>query len=170
VLFADGSEGSLHICSFDPEHRCITLQKTLPHGMIDGVISPNGKLFAVIVSNDQIYDYKQDISVYDLKSLQLLHVFPQMTDDFYCLVAFSPDSQYMAICKTDGWVDLFSLASFDRIAQFVAHPGLFSDANDPIGGLAWSTTGYIATGGANVFEQDMKQADYTVKIWKVEEE
>jgi WD40 repeat protein len=80
-------------------------------------------------------------------------MFPQTTDEFYCLLAFSPDSQYLASCKTDGWVDIFSLKAFDRIAHFTAHPGLSSQATDPIGGLAWSQTGYIATGGASILRR-----------------
>lgn len=170
VLFADSSEGSLHICAFEPEHRRITLQKTLPEGMIDGVISPNGKMLAIIVPNGQIYSHKEEVYVYDLDSLQLHHVFPQTTDKRYCLLAFSPDSRFLMSCKSDGWVDIFSLSSLECVAQFAAHPGLSSHATDPIGGLDWSSTGYIATGGASVFEKDMKRTDYTIKIWRVEEE
>lgn len=169
VLWADSPEGSLHICSFDPEQKGITLQKTLPHGMIDGTISPNGKMLATIVPNDQIWDHKEEVYVYSLESLRLLHVFPQTAKEPYNLLAFSPDSQYLASCKTDGWVDIFSLNAFDCIAQFAAHPGLSSHATEPIGGLAWSKTSYIATGGASVFEKDMEKTDYTVRIWKVEE-
>ncbi|HEU5377429.1 MAG TPA: hypothetical protein VFV38_18560 [Ktedonobacteraceae bacterium] len=168
VLFADSPEGSLHICSFAPERRSIVLKKTLPHGMIEGVISLDGKMLAIIVPNERVYAYKQDIFVYDLESLQLLHVFPQMTEKLYCLLAFSPDSHYLMSCKDDGWVDIFSLDSRDCLAQFAAHPELSSHATDPVGGLDWSKTGYIATGGASVFEQDMKKTDYTVKLWKVE--
>lgn len=169
VLFASSTEGDLQICAFEPEHRRIILQKTLP-GMIDGIISPDGKKLAIILPNGQIYGYKEEIYLYDLEALQLLHVFPQTTDERYCLLAFSPDSRHLASCKTDGWVDIFSLDSLDCVAQFAAHPGLFSDANDPIGGLDWSKTGYIATGGANVFEHDMKKTDYSIKLWKVEYE
>jgi WD40 repeat protein len=170
VLFTDSPEGSLHICSFDPEHRRIVLQKTLPEGMIDGIISPNGKMLAIIVPNGQVFGYKEDIYIYDLKSLQLLHVFPQTTNERYNLLSFSPDCQYLISSKTNGWIDIFSLNTFDSVAQFAAHPGLSSHATDPIGGLDWSKTGYIATGGASVFENDMEKTDYTIKIWKVEEQ
>lgn len=61
------------------------------------------------------------------------------------------------------------LASFNCIISFAAHPGLSSHATDPVGGLDWSNTGYIATGGASVFEDDMNVTDYTIKIWKVEQ-
>lgn len=170
VLFADSLEGSLHVCSFDPEHRRIMRQKTFPTGMIDGVISPDGKMFAIIVPNEQMNIYKQDIYIYDLRLLQLMHIFLPTTGAFYCRLAFSPDSQYLASCKSDGLVDIFSLGSFECVASFAAHPGLSSHATDPIGGLAWSRTGYIATGGASEFKNDMKKTDYTIKLWKVEEE
>lgn len=136
VLFADSPEGSLHICSFEPEYKRLTLQKTLP-GMIEGEISPDGKLLAIILSNNQPFDYKEDIYLYDLVSLRLIHVFQQATRmERYNLLAFSPDSRYLASSKTDGWVDIFSLDSFECVAQFAAHPGLSSHATDPIGGLA----------------------------------
>jgi WD40 repeat protein len=171
VLRASSSEGYLHVCSFEPEHRRIIRQKTLHlDGMIDGAISPDGRMLALIVPNGQIFAYKEEVSIYDLESPRLLQVFPQTTEESSCLLAFSPDSHYLMSCKTDGWVDLFSLETFECLAQFAAHPGLFSHANDPVGGLAWSKTGYLATGGANVFEDDMDKTDYTIKIWKVEEE
>jgi WD40 repeat protein len=169
VLFADSPDGSLHICSFAPEHRRILLQKTLP-GMIDGIISPDGRMLAIILPNDQIFAYKEDIYVYDLYSQQLLHIFPQTTKRGYCLLTFSPDSHSLMGCKTDGEVDVFSLKTFELVARFAAHPGLSSHANNPIGGLDWSSTGYIATGGASEFEHDMSKTDYTIKIWKVVEE
>lgn len=168
VLFADGVEGSLHICSFDPEHGHIRLQKTL-RGMIDGAISPDGKMLAIILSNDQVFNYKEDIYLYNLESLDLLHVFPQTTHERPCLLAFSPDSQWLASAKSEGSVDLFSVETWACETQFAAHPGLSSHATDPVGGLDWSTTGYIATGGASVLERDMDKTDYTIKIWRVDE-
>ena len=71
--------------------------------------------------------------------------------------------------KIDGMVDIWSISPFECIVSFAAHPDLSSYTSDPIGGLDWSTTGYIATGGASVFEKDMNKTDYTIKIWKVEE-
>lgn len=169
VFGASSDEGYMHIGSFEPEHRRIIRQKTFPiGGMINGAISPNGKLLAMIVPNEQIFAYKQDIYIYDLEALQLLHVFPQTTDEYYYLLAFAPNSRWLISCKSDGWVDLFSLDSFDCITQFAPHPGLSSHANDPIGGLDWSKTGYIATGGASFFEKDRKKTDYAIKIWRVE--
>jgi WD40 repeat protein len=173
VFGASSSEGYMHLCSFDSEHRCIIRLKTFPiDSMLNGAIAPNGKMLAMIVPNGQILSsaYKQDIYVYDLESFQLLHIFPQTTNKRYCLLTFSPDNYYLASCKSDGLVDIFSLNTFERVTSFAAHPGLSSHATDPIGGLDWSTTGYIATGGASEFEKDMKKTDYTIKLWKVEEE
>lgn len=170
VFLASSEEGDLHICHFDPMDKGLMRQKTFPHGCIDLAISLNGKMLAIIVPNGQIYDYREEVYIYDLESLRLLHVFPQTTNKRYCLLTFSPDSRFLMSCKSDGMVDIFSLDSFDCVAQFAAHPGLSSHATDPIGGLDWSATGYIATGGASVFEKDMDKTDYTIKIWKVEEE
>src|SRR5579883_712150 len=171
VFGASSSQGYIHLCFFDPEHRRITQHTTFPvEGMLAGSISPDGKKLAMVIAHEQDAAYQQEVSVYDLASLQLLQVFPQVADDRYCLLAFSPDSQYLASCKDDGWVDLFSLVSFERVAQFAAHPGLSSHATDPIGGFDWSSTGYLATGGASVFAQDMKRVDSTIKLWKIREE
>jgi WD40 repeat protein len=171
VFGASSAEGYMHIGSFDPEHQRITSPRTFSvEGMLDGAISPDGKMFAMVASNGQIFAYKQEIYIYDLESLRLLHMFPQTTDESYCRLAFSPDSRYLISCKSDGWVDIFSLDIFDCVAQFAAHPGLSSHATEPIGGLDWSKTGYIATGGASVFEDDMEKTDYTIKIWKAEEQ
>ncbi|MGH2612300.1 MAG: WD40 repeat domain-containing protein, partial [Rhabdochlamydiaceae bacterium] len=93
--------------------------------MLNGAIAPNGKMLAMIVPNGQVLPsaYKQNIYVYDLDSLQLLHVLPQGSGKRYCLLAFSPDSRYLMSCKDDGFVDIFSLDSFDCVSQFAAHPG-----------------------------------------------
>jgi WD40 repeat protein len=131
-------------------------------------ISPNGKRLAMIVPNQQLYYSKDEVYIYDLESLQLLHVFPQTTDEGYCLLAFSPDSHYLASCKSDGFVEIFSLDPFETNTVFAAHPGLASHATEPIGGLDWSRTGFIATGEASVFEDDPLWEDYTIKLWKVE--
>jgi hypothetical protein len=39
-----------------------------------------------------------------------------------------------------------------------------------IGGLNWSTTGYIATGGTGIWRDDMVKEDLSIRIWKVEDE
>jgi WD40 repeat protein len=169
VFVVSSPDGYVHICSIDPIEKRIMRQKTFRHaGGLDLAISPNGKLLAAITSNHQIYNFKEEVYVYDLESLQLLHVFPQTTDKRYFLLAFSPDSRYLASCKRDGLVDIFSLTTFDRVVSFAAHPGLATYATEPIGGLDWSKTGYIATGGASVFEHDMDKTDYSIKIWKVD--
>lgn len=169
VFLASSAEGYLHICHLNLEEKSLVRQATFPHGSMNLAISPNGKLLAVVVSNHQVQFLKEAVSVYDVESLDLLHVFPQVTDEQYCLLAFSPDSRWLASCKTDGWIDIFSLETWTCETQFAAHPGLSTHASDPIGGLDWSKTGYIATGRASVFEQNMEKADYTIKIWRVEE-
>jgi len=169
ALLADSEDGYLHLCYFDPTDQSLLRQKTFPHGCMDLAVSPDGTKLAAIIPTGQLYSHKEEVYLYDLESLRRLHVFPQTTNKRYCLLAFSPDSRYLASCKSDGWVDIFSLGSFGRIAQFAAHPGLSSHASDPIGGLDWSTTGYLATGGASVFEHDMRKTDYSIKLWKVEE-
>src|SRR5579885_684504 len=88
VFGASRSQGYIHLGFFDPEHRRITHHTTFPvAGMIAGSISPDGPKLAMIVANEQISPYAQDIYVYDLASSQLLHVFPQVADDRYCLLA-----------------------------------------------------------------------------------
>jgi WD40 repeat protein len=170
VFGASSAEGYIHICLFEPAQRRVLRQTTFSiAGMIDGAISPDGTMLAMIVPNEQVFAYKQDIYIYDLDLLQLLHVFPQTTAERYCQLAFSSDSHYLVSCKSDGLADIFALKSLKQIASFAAHPGLSSHATDPIGGLDWSKTGYIATGGASEFEDNMNKADYTIKIWKVEE-
>jgi WD40 repeat protein len=168
IFLASSAEGDLHICHFDPVYKHLMRQKTFPHGSVDLALSPNGKMLATIVVEPGRGPV-QDIYVYDLESFQLLHIFPQIDEDCYCLLAFSPDRQCLTSCKDNGLVDIFSLDSFDRIASFATHPGLSSHATDPIGGLDWSKTGFIATGGASVFDDVfLDRPDYTIKIWKVE--
>lgn len=172
-LVFSSKSGNVQICYFDPLQQELMLQKTFRHGCINMAISPNGKILAMIVPNHKRYAaYKEEIYIYDLDSLgplQLLHVFPQTANGRYDLLAFSPNSQYLisSNSKLDGCVEILSLTSFDRTTSFAAHPGLWSG---PIGGLDWSKTGYIATGGASFFENDMDMEDYTIKIWKVEDE
>jgi WD40 repeat protein len=131
VFGCSSFEGYVHICHFDPENRRIVLQKTFSSST-DGflintnVISPDGKMLAMVVPKSQGFAYKQDIFLYDLEKLHLLHIFPQGADKLYNLLTFSPDSRYLASCKDDGWVDIFSLETFELITQFAAHPGLSS--------------------------------------------
>ncbi len=168
VFGASSLEGNLHVCHFDPLQKQLLLQRTIPHGCIDLAISPDGKMLAIIDINRGESGTIQEIYVYDLETFQLLHTFPQMSESYHCLLTFSPDSRYLASCKSDGLVDIFSLTTFDRVVSFAAHPGLATYATDPIGGLDWSKTGYIATGGASYFEHDRKKKDYSMKLWKVE--
>lgn len=168
VLFWEGA--SLHLCQFDPDHHRMTFQKSLPYGRIDSRFSPDGKWLAIIDTNNQVYGYRQDIYLFSTESCQLLHVFPQPEGpEMYCLLAFSPDSRHLMSCRSDGKIDIFSLETLACVAQFDPHPGLSSHATDPLGGLDWSSTGYLATGGASVFEKDMDKTDYSIKLWKIEE-
>lgn len=162
--------GYIYICYFDLTHKQLLRQETIPHGCIDLAISPNGKVLATIDVKIGRGPLVQEIYIYDLDSFQLLHIFSQRDEDRYCLLAFSPDGHCLASCKESGIVDLFSLKPFEQIVSFAAHPGLATEAMDPIGGLDWSKTGFIATGGASEFKSDRKKTDYTIKIWKVEEE
>lgn len=161
--------GCVYICHIDPIHKQLFLQETLPHGCIDLAISPDGKILATIDVRIKHGSMQQEIYLYDLVSFQLLHIFPQKEEDYYCLLDFSPDSQWLISCRESGVVDLFSLNPFACIESFEAHTNLVTNATDPIGGFDWAKTGYIATGGASEFEQDRNKKDYTIKIWKVED-
>ena len=161
VFGASSEEGYIQICHVDPFQKRLTLQKTLPiSGMIGQVISLNGKFLAIV--------QQDDVSIYDLESFQLLRIFPSTTEARYDLLAFSPDSNFLMSSKSDGLVDIWSLSTFEHVLSFAAHPELITYWTEPIGGLDWSRTGYIATGGAGSFDDDMLNTDYTIKIWKVE--
>jgi WD40 repeat protein len=161
VFGASSHEGYIQICQVDLVQKRLKRQKTLPLlGIMNQAISPDGKLLA-IVHQDEVY-------VYNLESFQLLQKFSQAVEQSYCLLAFSPDSQFLMSSKNDGIVDIWSTSNFECVASFAAHPGLINDWTDPIGGLDWSRTGDIATAGASVFENDMEKEDYTIKIWRVE--
>ena len=169
VFGVSNIEGYTHICHFDPVHKRIIRQKPFPiDGIIANAIAPNGKLLAIL-------DVKRgsssgtELFIYDLESLQLLEKRSQTIEGRYSLLTFSPDSQWLMCSKSDGIVDIWSMPLFECVTSFAAHPGLSSHASDPIGGLDWSTTGYIVTGGASVFEHDMRKTDYSIKLWKVEE-
>jgi hypothetical protein len=65
------------------------------------------------------------------------------------------------------------LATFERVAFFEAHTGPKPHErhwSEIIGGLDWSTTGYLATGGTRFLGEDMLKEDRSVIIWKIEEE
>ncbi len=161
VFGASSQEGYVQVCHVDPEQKRLTRQKTLPiDGMIGQVIAPNGKLLAIV--------QQDEISVYDLESFQLLQTFPPQTEARYDLLAFSPDSQFLASSNSEGMVDIWSLSTFEHAISFAAHPGLITYWTEPIGGLDWSRTGFLVTGGAGSFEKDEHLKDFTIKIWKVE--
>ena len=171
VLGISSAEGYIHICHFDPENKRIMRQKTLPiDDIITSAIAPNGKMLAIL-DNKKKHPYEIEVFIYDLELFQLLQKLPLTAENEgkYSLLIFSPDSQYLVVSKDDGMVDIWSISPFERIASFAAHPGLTNQWSDPIGGLDWSKTGYIATGGASVFEEDMLQTDYSIKIWRVED-
>lgn len=100
--------------------------------------------------------------------ISLVHQFEHQQHETWEL-AFSPDSRHLMSCRSNGEIDIFSLKTLACVTQFDPHPGLSSHATDPLGGLDWSSTGYLATGGASVFEKDMKKTDYSIKLWKIEE-
>jgi WD40 repeat protein len=163
VFGVSSDEGYVHICHVDPVHKRLTRQGTFPTVHFEALsISPQGNMLA--------FAHRDSLSVYHLDSLHLLQVFPRTTDEDYSLLAFSPDSRSLISSKSDGWVDLFSLDPFRSVQSFAAHPGLSSHATDPIGGLDWSSTGLIATGGTSVFEDEMWMEDYSIRIWKREDE
>lgn len=166
----DNGQGCIYICHFDAVNKQLLPQKIFPRGCMDLAISPDGRMLATIDYRPARGPIRQEIYVYDLESFQQLGYFPCKEGDFYCLLAFSPDSRFLASCTDEsGSVDLFSLETFEQVASLEAHPGLFTHAGESIGGLDWSKTGFIATGGANVFKNDMEKTDYTIKIWRVED-
>jgi WD40 repeat protein len=113
------------------------------------------------------------VYVYDLESLQLLQKFPEPVDTSYGMLAFSPDGRFLMCSREDGFIDIWSLATFEHVASFEAHKGPTSDMrhwSGTIGGLNWSTTGYIATGGTGIWRDDMVKEDLSIRIWKVEDE
>jgi WD40 repeat protein len=172
VLGISSPEGYVHICHFDPEHQCIRRQKTLPRqSMIASAIAPNGKMLAIMDNKRGLGPYEPEVFLYDLESFQLLQKLPRTTEDEgrYSLLIFSPDSQFLMSSKDDGTVDIWSTSSCEHLVSFAAHPELTSQWSDPIGGLDWSKTGFLVTGGASVFEKDMQKTDYSVKIWRREE-
>lgn len=111
--------------------------------------------------------------MYDLEELQLLQKFPTPVGSYHDLFAFSPDSQFLASSRDNGILDIWSLTTFECVASFEAHPGPRSHErhwSETIGGLDWSTTGYLATGGTRFQRDDMSKEDLTIKIWKIEDD
>ncbi|GCE09492.1 hypothetical protein KDAU_68210 [Dictyobacter aurantiacus] len=169
VFFASSPEGEIHICHFDPEHDYYAVRRILPIFGIQGMkISPDGKLLAVTnVGDDDI----RGVYVYDLEQLHLLHKFPASGDVFYDLLAFSHDGRFLASSREDGILDIWSLTTFECVASFEAHPGPRLHERhwtETIGGLDWSTTGYLATGGTCFLGEDMLKEDRSIRIWKIE--
>lgn len=160
IFVAANDEGYVHIYHFEPDKQHIVQQKVLAHkGIEDQKISSDGKLLA-ITSRDTVY-------IYDLETFQQLTQFEGTGDAGYTLLAFSPDSQFLASSTFEGNVDIWSMATFEHITSFAAHPGLITQWGPVIGGLDWSATGYIATGGTSLYQHDINKHDYTIKLWKV---
>ena len=166
VFSASNYEGQVHICHFDPEHDHYAIRRILPIFGIEGMkISPDGKLLAIASI--------PDVYVYDLVRLQLLQKFSAPTGTHYDLLVFSPDSQFLVSSRGNGIVDIWSLATFECVTSFEAHLGPTRNIrhwSETIGGLDWSATGYIATGGTGAQRNDMVKADFSIRIWKVENE
>lgn len=169
VFGASSADGYVHVCQFDPARGHLALQKSLPlDGILQSTITRDGKLLAILDVRRGEGPYETEIFLYDLESLRLIRKLPRTTGGRYSLLAASPDSRFLLSSKDDGSVDIWSLSSFECVASFAAHPGLTAEWSDPIGGLDWSQTGDIVTGGASVFESNPTKKDYTIKIWKVE--
>lgn len=171
VFIASNYEGQIHICRFDPEHDHYAIRRILPIFGICGMkVSPDGKLLAITnLGADSI----RGVYVYDLEQLQFLQKFPAPIGTHYDLLAFSPDSQFLASSRGNGILDIWSLATFECLVSFEAHPGPRPHErhwSETIGGLDWSTTGYLATGGTRFQRDDMPKEDRSVKIWKIEDE
>jgi WD40 repeat protein len=169
VFVASSYEGQIHICHFDPAHDRYAIRRILPIFGVQGInISPDGKLLAITnVGADSI----RGVYLYDLERLQVLQKLSASIDAYYDLLAFSPDGQFLASSRDEGILDIWSLTTFACVASFEAHPGPRPHERhwtDTIGGLDWSTTGYIATGGTRFRRDDMPKEDRSVKIWKVE--
>jgi WD40 repeat protein len=153
-------EGYVHICQFHPLQQHIVLQKTiLLVGVEDQKIPLDGSMIAITSQGS--------VSVYDLESFQLQARWSGKGEALYSLVAFSPDGQFLASSTYDGSVDILSLTAGERMISFAAHPGLITHWGPVIGGLDWSQSGYIATGGTSVFKDDTSKNDYTIKLWNV---
>jgi WD40 repeat protein len=171
VFVASSYEGQIHICHFDPKHNHYAFRRILPIFGICGMkVSPDGRLLAITnLGADSI----RGVYLYDLEQLQLLQKFPAPIGTHYDLLAFSPDSRFLASSRDNGILDIWSLATFDRLVSFEAHPGPRRHErhwSETVGGLDWSTTGYIATGGTRFQRDDMPKEDCSVRIWKVENE
>ncbi|GCE12011.1 WD40 repeat domain-containing protein [Tengunoibacter tsumagoiensis] len=160
VFRASNEIGTPHVCQIDPLQQMMVLQKILPTIALEIEMSRDGKKLAVFDG--------YGVVLYDLQTFQLLGKCPQPQEASYGLIALSPDGEFLAVSRNDGLVDLWSLTTFKQVTSIEAHPGLVTYWSDPIGGLAWSSTGYLATGGASAFESDLEKYDYTVKLWKVE--
>jgi WD40 repeat protein len=102
VFVAYSSEGYIHICHFDPEHDRCAIRKILPIFSVQAMkVSPDGKLLAI---SNVGFKSKGGVYVYDLVHLQLLHTFPEPIDTSYEMLAFSPDSRFLASSTDEGFI------------------------------------------------------------------
>lgn len=160
LCVAASEQGDVHCYHFHPDRHEILLQKTLPiKGVYDQNISPDGR-FLAITSQGTLF-------LYDVNTLTLLNTCTGSGDAGYTLLAFSPDSHMLASSTVEGNVHIWSTRTWQHLASFAAHPGLVTHWGAALGGLDWSKTDWIATGGASAFQQDVTRNDYTIKMWKV---
>lgn len=163
IYTALSREGSVHLYHYDATRFQIQKEQTLPiQEALEVQITRDGRRLACISQGD-IFFYELSAP---FRCLARLHD-PKEHEE-YSLLAFDPTGQYLASSTTGGEVHIWSTATFEHMLAFAAHPHLARSWSDPIGGLDWSKTGYIATGGASVFEQTPSMTDYTLKFWKVE--
>jgi WD40 repeat protein len=171
IFIASNPVGQVHICHFDPEHDHYAIRRILPLSGIQGMrVSLDGKLLAI---TNVGFCSERGFYVYNLEELQLLQKFPASVGTSYDLLAFSPDGRFLASSRDNGIFDIWSLITFECVASFEAHQGPRDHErhwSETIGGLDWSTTGYLATGGTRFRrdDDDAAKEDLSVKLWKIE--